>query len=64
MRTGRPKSPIDRKPYGLRLEKKLMQEVQHLGVDLERDANDLIEEAMRELVKTYKKKGLLPKRKG
>lgn len=38
-----------------------MQEVQHLGVDLERDANDLIEEAMRDLVKKYKKKGILPK---
>ena len=61
MRTGRPKSPTDRKPYGIRLEKRLMQEVQHLGVDLERDANDLIEEAMRDLVKKYKKKGILPK---
>jgi len=57
MRTGRPKSPIDRKPYGLRLEKKLMKEVQHLGVDIERDANDLIEEGMRDLLKKYKRKG-------
>ncbi|GJL56897.1 MAG: hypothetical protein NPIRA02_40290 [Nitrospirales bacterium] len=53
----RQKSTIVRKMYGLRLEKTLMQEVQHLGVDLERNANDLIEEAMRELLKKYKKKG-------
>jgi hypothetical protein len=53
----KPKSTIERKVYGLRVEKALYQEVQHLGIDLERNANDLLEEAMRDLLKKYKKKG-------
>ena len=53
----KPKSTIERKVYGLRVEKALYQEVQHLGIDLERNANDLLEEAMRDLLKKYKKRG-------
>ncbi len=46
-----------RKPYGLSLEQGLMKEVKHLAVDEDRNVNDVIEEAMRDLVKKYKKKG-------
>jgi len=51
------KSTKERKMYGLRLEKALMQAVQHLGVDFERNANDLVEEALRDLLKKYKRRG-------
>ena len=60
-----PKSPSRRKTYGLSLDQALMKEIKHLGVDEDRNLNDLIEEAMRELVKKYKKKKrVLPKGKG
>jgi len=49
--------------HGVRLEKILMQEVQHLGVDLERNANDLIEEAIMDLLKKHRRKGQLGKGK-
>ncbi len=48
---------LGRKTYGLRLEQSLMREVQHLGVDEDRNANDLVEEALRDLLKKYKRKG-------
>lgn len=53
-----PPAPKDteRKQYGLRLSVPLMREVQHLGVDADRNANDLVEEALRDLLKKYKKK--------
>ncbi len=47
----------DRKAYGLRLEQALMKELKYLGVDQDRNMNDLVEEAIRDLVKKYKKKG-------
>ena len=50
------KTPLGRKTYGLRLEQSLMREVQHLGVDEDRNVNDLVEEAMRDLLKKFKKK--------
>ncbi len=53
----------DRKAYGLRLEQALMKELKYLGVDQERNMNDLVEEAVRDLLKKYKKRGLLPKGK-
>jgi hypothetical protein len=34
-----------------------MKEVKHLAVDEDRNVNDLLEEAMRDLLKKYKKKG-------
>jgi len=46
-----------RKTYGLSLEQGLMKEVKHLAVDEDRNVNDVIEEAMRDLVKKYKKRG-------
>ena len=50
-------SGSDRKAYGLRLDKTLMKELKYLGVDQDRNMNDLVEEAVRDLVKKYKKKG-------
>ncbi|MDR4485316.1 MAG: hypothetical protein R3B95_19295 [Nitrospirales bacterium] len=52
-----PKSAIDRKVYGMRVEKALYQEIQHLAIDLEKNANDLLEEGMRLVLQKYKKKG-------
>ena len=61
----RPRSPKVRKQYGLRLEFQLMQEVEHLSVDEQKWLNELVEEALRHLLKRYreKKKGVLPKGK-
>jgi hypothetical protein len=53
----KPKSKIDRKVYGLRVEKALYQEIQHLGIDLERNASDLLEEAMRDFFEEIQEKG-------
>jgi hypothetical protein len=53
-----------KKTYGLRLEQGLMKELQYLGVDQDRWVNDLVEEAIQDLLKKYReKKGLLPKGK-
>jgi len=61
----RPRSLKLRKQYGLRLEAQLMKEVEHLSVDEEKWLNELVEEALRDLLKKYreKKKGVLPKGK-
>jgi len=53
----RPKSSVDRKVYGVRVEKALYQEIQHLAIDLEKHANDLLEEGMRLVLQKHKKKG-------
>jgi hypothetical protein len=42
--------------FGVRVEKSLYLDVQDLGIDLERNANDLFGEAMRNFLKKYKKK--------
>ncbi|MCA9469815.1 MAG: hypothetical protein KC643_30825 [Nitrospira sp.] len=47
----------DRKAYGLRLDQGLMKELKYLGVDQDRNMNDLVEEAIKDLLKKYKKKG-------
>lgn len=53
----KPKSSVERKVYGVRVEKALYQEIQHLAIDLEKNANDLLEEGMRLILQKYKKKG-------
>ena len=53
----RPKSSVDRKVYGVRVEKTLYQDIQHLAIDLEKNANDLLEEGMRLVLQKYKKRG-------
>lgn len=45
-----------RKLYGLRLDKALMSEVQHVAIDEDRYANELVEEALRDLLKKHKEK--------
>ncbi len=52
----RKKSPHKRKMYGLRLAQALMREVKHLGVDEGKPSNDLVEEALRDLLKKYREK--------
>ena len=60
----RPRSPKQRKQYGLRLDAQLMREVEHLAVDEQKWLNELTEEALRDLLKKYQsKKGLLSKGK-
>ena len=46
----------DRKAYGLRLDQALVKELKYLGVDQERNLNDLVEEAIQDLLKKYKKR--------
>ncbi len=47
----------DRKTYSHSLNQNLMKEIKHLAVDEDRNVNDVLEEAMKDLVKKYKKKG-------
>lgn len=53
----RPRSPKQRKQYGLRLDAHLMREVEHLAVDEHKWLNELTEEALRDLLKKYRDKG-------
>ena len=45
-----------RKNYGLRLDQSLMRELSHLAVDEEKWLNELVEEAVRDLLKKYREK--------
>ena len=45
-----------KKNYGLRLDQGLMRELSHLAVDADRWLNELIEEAVRDLLKKYRDK--------
>jgi len=45
-----------KKNYGLRLDQGLMRELSHLAVDEDRWLNELIEEAVRDLLKKYRDK--------
>lgn len=49
----RPKSKIQRKQTGLRLQNNILKAMRHLQVDLERPLNDLFEEAAQDLLKKY-----------
>lgn len=53
----REKASEGRKNYGLRLHQELMRELSHLAVDEDRWLNELIEEAVKDLLKKYKDKG-------
>jgi hypothetical protein len=55
------KEPIRDKPgfkktYGLRLNQSLMKDLAHLAVDEEKWVNEMIEEAVRDLLKKYRDK--------
>jgi predicted transcriptional regulator len=43
-----------RKTYGLRLDQALMKKLKHLAVDEDKASNELIEEAIRDLLKKYR----------
>ena len=45
-----------KKNYGLRLDQALMRELSHLAVDEDRWVNELVEEAVRDLLKKYREK--------
>jgi hypothetical protein len=45
-----------KKNYGLRLDQGAMKELAHLAVDEDRWLNELVEEAIRDLLKKYEKK--------
>ena len=52
----RPRSTKQRKQYGLRLDLHLMRELEHLTVDERRFLNEMVEEAIRDLLKKYREK--------
>lgn len=45
-----------RKPLSTRIDTDLQKEIKKLAIDLEKPLNDLLEEAMKDLLKKYKKK--------
>lgn len=51
----REKVTAQKKTFGLRLNQELMKELSHLAVDKERWVNDLVDEAIRDLLKKYQK---------
>ena len=52
----KPKKDKPRKTYALSLNRELMLEVQHLALDEDRYANELVEEALQDLLKKHKEK--------
>lgn len=52
----REKDEIEKKTFGIRLDPALMKDLQYLGVDKDRWVNDLIDEAIRDLLKKYREK--------
>lgn len=52
----REKNEGQKKNYGLRLDQALMRELNHLAVDEDRWLNELVEEAIKDLLKRYGKR--------
>ena len=52
---------MTRKPLSTRIENDLQKEIKKVAIDLERPLNDLLEEAIRDILKKYKEK---PKNQG
>lgn len=52
----REKDTPNRKTYGLRLEQELMRDLQHLAVDEDKWMNEMVEEAIRDLLRKYRDK--------
>jgi hypothetical protein len=46
-----------RKPLSTRIENDLQKDIKKLAIDLEKPFNDIIEEALRDLLEKYKSKG-------
>jgi hypothetical protein len=49
-------SKDEKKVYGLSLNRSLMLEVQRLALDMDRFVNDVMEEAMQDVLKKYREK--------
>jgi predicted transcriptional regulator len=47
---------MPRKPLSTKIENDLQKEVKKLAIDLERPLNDLLEEAIQDVLKKYEKK--------
>jgi len=43
----------DRKPFSTKLDRTLLKALRHLSVEVERPLNDLLEEALRDLLRKY-----------
>ena len=52
----RPKSPVARKLFALRLREELLTELRHIALDRKMPANQLLEVAIEDLVKKYREK--------
>lgn len=52
----REKTEGQKKNYGLRLDQGLMKALAHLAVDEDRWLNELVEEAIRDMLKKYEKR--------
>jgi hypothetical protein len=48
---------MEKKMFSTLIRNDLLKEFKKLAIDLERPANDLLEEAMKELIAKYEKKG-------
>jgi hypothetical protein len=46
---------MDRRPLSTKIENDLQKEIKKLAIDLERPLNDILEEAIRDIIKKYKK---------
>ncbi|MDH5667772.1 MAG: hypothetical protein OEY86_07165 [Nitrospira sp.] len=53
----KPKQEPDRKLFGVRMDRALMIQLQHLATDEDKYVNELIEEAAKDLLKKYREKG-------
>ena len=53
---GKPAAKPDKKLFGLTLNRELMKEIQRLALDLDRFTNDVVEEAMQDILKKYREK--------
>lgn len=49
----RPAAPEPRKQFGLRLRVRLIRELRHVAVDQDKNLNDMVEEAVEDLLKKY-----------
>jgi hypothetical protein len=45
---------MDRRPLSTKIENELQKEIKKLAIDLERPLNDILEEAIRDIIKKYK----------
>jgi len=47
----------EKKMFATRIDPAILKELKHLGIDAEKPISDLTEEAIRDLLKKYEKKG-------